>query len=465
MSQPSSPPAALGTKERVISIDVLKGVSILLVVLAHMALFNFVPEEKWIYYVVYTFLDVFGPSMFVFLSCLGVVFSIKKKRGGSNDKRSRNAVFQRAAVMFLIGCIPNIVTNIQFGVLSFWYWFILQFLAISQIITFYALKLPKITRMIIAFLIIFLIAPNLFDFLTTNMNLAGIDYKILAPGDLTNPNAITFWFLFYPAYMTPPLPWIAVPFIASIVGDTLVDAISAGTVEAKMQFIRSALVDGISFVIVAMTFGGNIVNLDYGLNIIDGINRNPYFHVSGLPMFLIMHSSYNLLYNMGMSLILLSIVFYITEVRRIRGRVSNLFNFYGRFSLSLFVYHVGFGIYFANMLTVPWLAVYVFAVYAALYYFLKLLVVKFEGIGTLEWVTSKFNRAKNASKVFFETQIRGFKEGFQKITKKVKGLFVPDYPVENPVEAFIYDALSEYDHVRSPEEDKEKEHSDNGEKK
>ncbi len=469
-SSPPTPPVTTGATERIISLDVLKGVAIILVILAHVAMYSFIPEEKWIYFVVYTFLDVFGPSMFVFLSCLGVVFSIKKKRGGTADKKSRNAVFQRAAIMFVIGCVPNIVSNFKFGWLSFWFWFILQFLAFSQIITFYALKLPKITRMIIAFLLIFIITPGLFENITTSMAAAGIDYRALRPEDLSNPYALGFWFLFYPAYMTPPLPWIAVPLIASIVGDSLVDAVSQGTREAKMSFLKSTIVDGIIFVMFSIGFGATVVNTDYGLNIIFGINyMNPYFQITGLPEFLIMHTNFNLLYNMGMSMILFSIVFYFTEVRGMRGRKLNFLNFYGRFSLSLFVYHALLGIFFPNMLTIPWLVVYIIFVYAALYYLLKMLVVKFEGIGTLEWVASKMGRAKASSKSFFETNIRAFKEGFQKLGRKVKGLFVPEYPVENPLEAFIYDALSEYDHIERPREEgkqeKEKEPKKKGKNK
>ena len=437
------------SSDRIISIDVLKGIAILLVILAHMAGFNFVPEEKWIFYLVYTFLDVFGPSMFVFLSCLGVVFSIKKKRGGLHDKKSRNAVFQRAAAIFVIGIIPNVVSNYKFGILSFWYWFILQLMAFCQIITYYALKIPKITRMILAFLIIFIITPDLFDNFTSNMYAAGIDYKMLGPAHLSNPYALAFWFLFYPPFMTPLLPWIAVPFIASIVGDSLVKAATSGTRETKINFIRSTLVDGLIFVLISIAFGGHLVTNDYGLGVLAGINTSPVVHLEGLPEFLVIHSSINLLYNLGMSMLILSLVFYIIEVRGIQGRVSNLLNFYGRFSLSLFFYHVIVGAFFPGMLTVPWLAIYVFSVYAFLYYFLKILIVRFEGIGTLEWVTSKFNRARNASKIFFETQIRGFKEGFQKISKKVKGFFLGEHgkeiPVENPVEAFIYDALVEHD--------------------
>jgi len=454
MSQVMSPPPV---SDRVIAIDVLKGVSLLLVIVAHMAATNFVPEEKWIYYSVHTVLDLFGPSMFVFLSCLGVVFSIKKKRGGVGDKKSRNAVFQRSAIIFLIGCIPNIISNARFGLLSFWFWFILQFMALSQIVTYYALKLPKITRMIIGFLILFVITPVLFETVTSSMLAAGINYKVIQPGDLTNPSALVFWLVFYPFYLTPPLPWLAVPFIASVVGDSLVDAINQGTKEAKKHFLQEVLIYGFVFPFVGMALGSRIVNLDYGVGMIEGINTSPFFHIDGLPEFLILHTTYNVLYSMGMGMLLLALTFYLTEIRGLRGRGSTFLNFYGRFSLSLFAYHALIGLWFRDQLTFWWLVVYVLSVIAVLYYFLKMLVVRYGGSGTLEWLTAKFSRARNASKIFFETQIRSFKEGFQKISKKVKVLFKLEHPVENPVEIYMYEALAKYDHLEPPTEGAEQE--------
>ncbi len=460
-AQISAPAPPLKSPDRIISIDVLKGIAIALVILAHIAGLSFVPEEQWIYGLIYTILDVFGPSMFIFLSVLGVVFSILNKPGGTRNKKTRNAVFQRGLIIFLLGSIVNILGTVQqFGPLSFWQWFILQLLAFSQIITFYVLKLPKLTRMILAFLIIFIISPVVFGQLTDAMYAAGINYKTLSLDDLSNPSALLFWFLYYPPHMSPILPWIAVPFIASIVGESLVNAVRKGTREAKMNFIRATLVDGIIFVLVAIAFGSTLQKTDLGTYLFDIINNNPYFQIPGIPEFLIMHSNYNLLYNMGMSMILLCPVFYLTEVKNLRGRKLNFFNFYGRFSLSLFMYHMLFGAWLPLMVTLPWMVVYMLFMYALLYYFLKMLVVKFEGVGTIEWLAAKMARAGPASKNFYETQIRGFKEGFEKISKKVKGLLRPESPVENPVEAYIYDALAEHEKGDVKKDSKEK--PDNG---
>ncbi|HMF34854.1 MAG TPA: heparan-alpha-glucosaminide N-acetyltransferase domain-containing protein [Candidatus Lokiarchaeia archaeon] len=475
---------------RVVSVDVLKGLAIMLVIVAHVAEINFVPSQMWLYYNLYTFLDVFGPSMFVFLSSIGVVFSFKKRKSRYDEKKARNAMFQRALIILLMGFIPNIFINSAFGLLSFWLWFVLQFIAFSQIITYYALKIPRMTRGILAFLIIFIITPNLFSYITGvnvtgaaasytggGMTAAGIDFRTMTPADLSNPYALAFWLLFFRPYMTPIIPWIAVPLIASFIGEDLVKAQRIGTSEARRSFSKTIVFDGTIFTAIAIAFGSTITSFDYGIGMIDGINNQPYFQISGLPEFLIMHSNINLLYDLGMGMILLGITYYLIDVRGTgaKGRISNFLNFYGRFSLSLFAFHLLVGGWFANLLwlyppttgpNTPWfyyvpvLALYVLFVWWFLYFIIKKLVVKYNGIGTLEWIASTAGRGAKGAKAFFDNQIVYWKDRFLTISEKAKALFkkpTDEPPLMNPVEMYMADMLGEPVVEEPPETIKERE--------
>ncbi|MHA1702759.1 MAG: hypothetical protein ACTSWK_10860, partial [Promethearchaeota archaeon] len=64
--------------KRIHSIDFVKGFAIIMIIIAHTA--GAWLNSEWIsfYGVAYTILDIVGPSLFVFLSALSVVFSIKK---------------------------------------------------------------------------------------------------------------------------------------------------------------------------------------------------------------------------------------------------------------------------------------------------------------------------------------------------------------------------------------------------
>ena len=66
--------------KRIHSIDFVKGLAIIMIIGAHAA--GAWMNSEWIFFygICYTALDIVGPSLFVFLSALSVVFSIKKKK-------------------------------------------------------------------------------------------------------------------------------------------------------------------------------------------------------------------------------------------------------------------------------------------------------------------------------------------------------------------------------------------------
>ena len=69
------------TPRRLASIDFIKGVAIIMIILAHSSEAWFSSEWVFIHGIVYIFLDILGPSLFIFLSALSVVFSIERKKG------------------------------------------------------------------------------------------------------------------------------------------------------------------------------------------------------------------------------------------------------------------------------------------------------------------------------------------------------------------------------------------------
>ncbi|MFX1503599.1 MAG: heparan-alpha-glucosaminide N-acetyltransferase domain-containing protein, partial [Promethearchaeota archaeon] len=76
----------IDSKKRIASIDFVKGFAIAWIILAHSALSWFDKDWKYIYGLVFAFMDVMGPSLFVFLSALSVVFSVRRKKGKLPEK-------------------------------------------------------------------------------------------------------------------------------------------------------------------------------------------------------------------------------------------------------------------------------------------------------------------------------------------------------------------------------------------
>jgi len=90
------------TSKRIASIDYVKGFAIVWIILAHAGLSWLDRDWKYVYGLVFAFLDVLGPSLFVFLSALSVVFSYKRKKGKMSEKAIRNGILTRGVVIMII---------------------------------------------------------------------------------------------------------------------------------------------------------------------------------------------------------------------------------------------------------------------------------------------------------------------------------------------------------------------------
>ena len=91
------------SSNRIQSIDFVKGFAIIFIVLAHSAVTWFTPEWQFIFGMVFSVLDILGPSLFIFLSALSVIFSIKSKQGKLPEKIIRNRIFTRGIMIMVIG--------------------------------------------------------------------------------------------------------------------------------------------------------------------------------------------------------------------------------------------------------------------------------------------------------------------------------------------------------------------------
>jgi len=87
------------SSRRIGSIDFVKGIAIILIIGAHCAGAWLVGSWRFFYGVLFSFLDIFGPSLFVFLSALSVVFSIRRKKASIHEKVIRNRIFSRGLII------------------------------------------------------------------------------------------------------------------------------------------------------------------------------------------------------------------------------------------------------------------------------------------------------------------------------------------------------------------------------
>lgn len=405
-------------EDRVVAIDVLKGMAISVVILIHFAARVLTDQWNWLYNMIYLFGDVFGPALFAFLSSISVTIAIHKKRKVYCEKDIRNSILKRSITLIFLSFIVNLVMGFDhFGFLAFWRWQIIQFIGFSQIITYYILKLQGHQRVILAFITAY-ITPIIFNYITSLMFSAGIDYHSLRIEDLGNPVALLYYFLFQHYWAVPILPWIYIIMVGSVVGENLISVMSvkeSGDKKLYYRFFRNVIIDGSLIIIAGILTGMKLLSEDFGLNIWEGIQSGVDLFPNGIPEFLVHSSVPNIMYSLGLALIFTAIIFYLCEIKKIRGKIIQFLAFFGRYSLTIFVLHPVFWIGIKNLLGPLGLFSVTFLVIAILGLLLYIWNYKLKGIGTIEWflnLVGNFKMKKRALE--YVTQIDTKEKEIQK---------------------------------------------------
>lgn len=378
---------------RIGSIDFVKGFAIIFIALAHTSVSWFTYEWTFIFGMVFSVLDILGPSLFIFLSALSVIFSIKSKQGKLPEKIIRNRIFMRGILIMAIGIVGNLLNaTVEYPFpLYLWGWNILMFIGFSQIASYYAFKLSKVNRIILG-IIILCVSPL-------------IRYEIYVNKDL---NAIS-WILHYiitsPAPHVTLLPWLSVCFISSVFGEYLYQAMVDGTELAYKHLFKILLSWGIILVLFGIITGFALIDLSNPtfnalypqISLLTFINRQPFIFFPGLPLFFVRGTFPNMFYNLGAALVIIAISFYIIDIKKKEHLFIDMVTFYGNVSLSLYLIHFMFlPLFFAQfqMFYFP----FMYIAYIGFLGFLMFFWNKYaNGVGSPEWImmqTGKIGQKK-----------------------------------------------------------------------
>ena len=369
---------------RIESIDFIKGFAIIFIIFAHYAAIWLNEDWFFVYGLAFMFLDILGPSLFIFLSALSVVFTVKRKKGKMPDKLIRNRVFSRGLIIMVIGMLINLsVTNYDFP-LNLWGWNILFFMGFSQIFSYYSLKLAKMPRALIGIFIIFLtpiIRAFLYNGKDTNL-IVGVFHFIITSA---NPSVTL-------------LPWLSICFISTIFGEYLYEAMNEKSENTYKGLFRIFITWGIALIIVGVIMG-------YTLQTLNSMNQSEYGHLdllrianeagfllSGMPDFLIRGTASNMLYNLGAALTIIAIAFYFIDLKGKSNNIVRMFKYYGKISLSLFMVHFIFMPLYAGQLNI-FLFVVICITNVGLLGFLMYIWIEYgRGIGSPEWLMVQIGR-------------------------------------------------------------------------
>ncbi|MFX1500475.1 MAG: heparan-alpha-glucosaminide N-acetyltransferase domain-containing protein [Promethearchaeota archaeon] len=394
------------TSKRIASIDFVKGFALVWIILAHAAVSWLDPDWIYVYGLVFAFLDVLGPSLFVFLSALSVVFSLKRKKEFISHKAVRNGIFLRGLIIIIIGMLFNPM-SLQTSQLSIpfpanlWGWNILMFIGFSQILSYYVIKLNKKIRAVIGILIIYFspwIRDLLYEFKDSNIFVYILHFIITSP-----------------LPQVPILPFLAVCFMSTIFGEFLYDAMIKGTKKSYYKLFRIFAIYGILFTLLGLfmiaprgvalniwetglnrvvpgdiTSPGVIVSSEYlHIDLLAIANKQPFTPFNAMPIFMVRCTTQNMFYNLGVAFVLIAICFYFIDIKNKTDDVVKLLLFYGKTSLSLFLIQYLFLPLFSGEFSIIFLPI----VWVGYCGFLGLLMYiwleYFGGVGTPEWIVRK----------------------------------------------------------------------------
>ena len=424
------------SSRRIGSIDFVKGIAIILIIGAHSAKAWLVPHWQFFYGIGFAFLDIVGPSLFVFLSALSVVFSIRRKKGEVKEKIIRNRIFSRGIMIIVIAVIFNLI-SIEFTVPGYsfpatiWGWNILMFIGLSQIFSYYALKLNKISRAVIGLVIIFAsdtIRLWLFQEKDANIIVEILHYIIVSPSP-----------------MTPLLPWLSICFLSSIFGEYLYEAMVGGTKKDYKKLFRTFLYWGIFFILVGIFLGRNsylpsLTGDEFILATNTTIGRlpaNEYPHIllwydmitqkflpdityPGMWEFTIRGRAPNMIYNLGAALILIAVCFYFIDIKKKMNNFITMINYFGKVSLSLFLLHFVFITLFLN--TLDFVAyIFVYFGYLGFWGFIMYIWNEFyDGVGSPEWLMVQIGRIGQKTGKTVKKEILVVEEEIKETVHKIR---------------------------------------------
>lgn len=419
---------------RIQSIDFVKGFAIVFIILAHTAMSWLDSGSRYVYGILFALLDILGPSLFVFLSALSVIFSIKRKEGILPQKIIRNRIFTRGVVMIILGILTNIVgVDLTTGnvVVIIFGWNIITFIGFSQIFSFYILKLSKSKRIVIGLLIIIL-SPVL--------------RALLYEGKESGILIISFfhYIITSPTPHLTLLPWVSISFISTIFGEYIFEAMNKGTKDAYVGLFRIFFIWGIVLILIGIFLpfptGLNLVDWQPGwalqtlstvelseyphIELLSIANNQNFFVIPGMPNFLLRGTSANMFYNQGTALFIISIFFYFIDIKGKSNNFTNMLIYYGKVSLSLFLLHFLFIPIFIAQFGVAIFLIIGFSYIGFMGLFMYIWMEYAKGVGSPEWLMVQLGRIGQKSG---ETVKKTTKKVYSMIKKKEKVKKMEDF--------------------------------------
>ncbi len=295
---------------RIKAMDTARGIATWLLMPAHFShwYLKIIPNPSWMQYLFRSILGTAFQYVFVTLPGMAVTLQLYISRNrGIDENQLKVSIIKRGLILIIIQFICNFFSYQPFFTFN---WFILSFIGLSIILSYFFTGTSEKLR-IILILIIIILSPIL-KFIFWNF------YVLTA--FLSNAWSIEIFLNKMCFEVNFPLfPYLALPIFGTLFAEKMIKAIES---ENQMKFIKNSLIIG-GILIMFYIF---TLNFDYILNF-------PHIAFYSLP------TRQEVLYSFGVVMVVIALLFWIQDIKGKNWKIFRPFEIYGAISLTVFVTH------------------------------------------------------------------------------------------------------------------------------
>lgn len=332
---------------RVKTLDIMRGTSILLMILAHTFHYWLNSSNTWVEGVLFLILNVMGNNGFVFVSGMGFAFSWSRNEEKNmsrkqNLQKSLSATFSLFALALVFNGVLTIAEGT--GLAGLWKWDLFLCLATSRLMSTFLIKFSKRIRFMVG-VVVLLATPLLlwwvypgtpiyFNWLTPRPTqtsfTSALNYLLFNPA----PNQDNL-LVFFPFFIWGTIIGQSMQEITRIHNKLPVE----GSINKKViSRIKKWLLLGVILIVVGVISGLRGTPYDYGYYTLQMMNNSPYINLTTLPIFLVTSTFPWVLYCAGIEIIIAALLLYYKDLKNQPQGVGFLV-LYGNFSLTIYLSH------------------------------------------------------------------------------------------------------------------------------
>lgn len=376
---------------RLQGIDILRGISILLMVVAHVGTYWLRGEDQWLVALYFLVVNVHGTNGFTFVAGMGFGYSwmremqetlkrrqqdenIKRRQKDENVKRTQKdesikrgqkglptranqspqanmpksqarKSLEHSLLLLGLSILYNVGSALVRGSPRWfeyiWYWNILQTIAVCRIVAWAMIRVPKRWRVAIILALI-LGTPWITEWVAPNREFSPLQSP-------TTQQALFFYLFYNPLYADGLLFFLPFFLTGTIVGEFLAD-LKKGPLNNQhpfrhhhKRFFRKWTILGAVICLAGVALGLENQTGDYGWNLLALINLHPKINWQGLPAFLVANSWQWIIYSIGFELFLSGLLLYRVDFQQTQRKrqwgQGLILKLYGKYSLTVYLEH------------------------------------------------------------------------------------------------------------------------------